>query len=218
MTSAVSVANEIENVLDYMMNEAIAFYRRPVRHAAGVVTWQPNSVAIPFLPQREQHSVALYRHWITNGHYSAVLFDGSLLQFSYEYASNTLIAHRLAYVPAPAWIDPDVVAEFGIYDVVEAELDDIKRVRFASTVRFELDLAGAAPGHPAAHMTLNSPDCRVPCMTPMRLGMFLRFILGQFYPNVWDEHPFFESLATSGLGRRTITHEEAGGLHIAWPA
>ena len=209
-------ADDVENLLDYMVMRGIVLYRRPLRVERGLISWLPNSRSIPFLPHRDHHSVQLYQHWLQNGHYSAIIFEGSLIQITFEYAGNVLIGHRLAYVPAPALVDPEMLEIFPIFDIIESALTDMSQLRFESSVRFEFDAAAAAPGHPASHFTFNSADCRVPCVTPMRLGMFIRFVLTNFYPDVWNAHPFFHGLQVSPSKRRTITADEASGLHLAW--
>ena len=216
MTSSRTIADEIENTLDYMLGNGISIYQRPVMRDAERVSWRPNSRTTPFLPARAQHSLALYRHWVESGHYSALLFDGSLLQLTYRWVKNVLVMHRLAYIPAPVVVDPDLLLEFPVFDVVEAELADLGRVRFAGAIRFEYDLITAGPGHPASHMTVNEVDCRIPCLTPVRLGMFMRFVLGHFYPEVWKDHEYFHALTTKPPGRRSITSDEASGLHLSW--
>lgn len=88
-----------------------------------------------------------------------------------------------------------------------------------SAIRFDFDFdpGSAAPGHPAAHLTINSADCRIACAAPMHIGRFTDFIFRNFYPDLWKAHlPFFGSSATREAGPRTLTPEERNIPHLYW--
>lgn len=165
---------------------------------------------------RHHHSIDLYRHWVSSGHYSAVLFDGSLLQLTFEYAGPVLVGHRFAYIPAPAVVEPELLELMPILDVVDDALSDPSLLRLATAVRVEFDPLNARDDHPAAHLSFNDQGCRIPCVTPMRLGMFLSLVFHQFYSYLWAEHEYLQQLPAGAGGARTINESEAAGLHLAW--
>jgi hypothetical protein len=53
-------------------------------------------------------------------------------------------------------------------------------------------------------------------LSPMRLGMFMRFVLGHFYPALWRSHEYFHELTCTPPGARSITSDDSAGLHVAW--
>lgn len=216
-TSIRQHGDDIENLLDYLLAQGLAIYRRPSQRTATFVGWIPSRPGRRFLGQRAQHSVELYQDWVETGHYNAILFDGSLLQLSYEAAGRVLTKHRLAYVPCPAIVDWELLTVFPVLDVVDDALSaGFDSLNLATVVRFDFDLESAEPGHPAAHLSMNTADCRIPCITPVRLGRFVQFVFSHFYPDVWRNHRYLRNIPVSEMGGRTVTHEEAAGTHLAW--
>src|SRR5260370_23887527 len=86
-----------------------------------------------------------------------------------------------------------------------------------SSLRFDLDLAAARTGHPAAHLTINSSNCRIACTAPMHVLRFIDFIFRHFYPDIWVAHAlFFTEGACREIGAPIIEEEELVRPHIAW--
>ena len=216
-TSNRQLADDIDNLLDYLVGSGLALYRRPLLRTDDHVGWMPNSPGAKFLGTRDHHSLNLYRHWLDGGQFSAILFDGSLLQLSYSFVGRVLTGHRLAYVPCPARVDRGLLLEFPILDVVEDALAAGHGLANLSTaIRFDFDVENSSERHPAAHFTMNTADCRIPCMGPVRVGRFVRFIFNHFYPDDWIAHDYLQALPVRGLGR-TLTSDERDHLHLAWP-
>lgn len=210
------IRSEIENVLAYLLDVGIAVYTNTVREENGVVTWH-RTVCAPFLVQRQRPTSLDYRNWLWCSDYSAILFDGSLIQISYEVVAGSLAAHRLAYIPCPFEFDRRLLREEPLLDVFDLyAAGSTSDVVLRSLVRFDFDPVNATPGHPASHLSINATECRIACVAPLRLGQFLDFILRHFYPTLWGLHPYFEKLPTRGWGGMTVTPVERQRPHLMW--
>lgn len=149
--------------------------------------------------------------------YSAMLRDGALLQISYSFQGGALIKHRLCYFPCPiAFIDEDLAELGGPHELVELFDEDTLRERIClrPPLRFEFDRDSRSDDHPAAHLTIGLPDCRVPLFAPLSLGHFVRFIFLHYYPLSWHEMSFLRAWPTHWFGQ-TLTTAESQRLHIA---
>jgi hypothetical protein len=174
-------ADEVTNLLNYLAGGDLAISTSSVTRAKGLVTWHRRQGAGEFLPQRRVPTIEAYRTWVANSDYSAMLFDGALLQITYEFSDHGLLRHRLAYVPCPFNVDPELWSAFPVLDVIDLYAEgEAKNVVLRATLRFDYDAEAAAKGHPAAHFTINAPSCRVGCIAPMRLGQFIDFVFRHF--------------------------------------
>jgi len=210
-------ADEITNLLNYLAEADLAISTSSVARAKGLVTWHRRLDAGEFLPQRRHPTIETYRAWVANSDYSAMLFDGALLQITYEFSDYGLVRHRLAYVPCPFDVDPELWRTSPFLDVIDLYAEGAaKDVVLRATLRFDFDTEAAAKGHPAAHFTINATSCRVGCIAPMRLGQFANFVFRHFYPELWQAHPFFSRMSQAPAGARSLTFEEAQSAHIAW--
>ncbi len=210
-------ADEITNLLDYLVQADLAISTNSVSRARGLITWHRRQGAGEFLLQRRLPTIETYRTWVANGDYSAMLFDGALLQITYEFNEGGLLRHRLAYVPCPFDADPGPWAECPVLDVIDLYAEaEAKNIVLRAALRFDYDPEAAAEGHPAAHFTINATSCRVGCIAPMRLGQFADFVFRHFYPELWRAHPFFSRMSQAPAGPRSLTFQEAESAHIAW--
>lgn len=218
MMSCRVIHTELDNFLTYLLGAGIALYITPISNDGTRVSWVTQGLASKFLQHRNKPSIAEYRDWIDSGAYSALLIDGSLLQISYEVIEGALTGHRLAYVPCPFDVEERLLRTEALLDVIEYHAACAPEdIRLRAAVRFDYDLAAAGPGHPATHLTINSPSCRIACAAPLRLGQFADFVFRHFYPAVWKLHPYLQRLAKSGWGDRTISEDERQSMHINWP-
>ncbi|GAA1732965.1 hypothetical protein GCM10009680_86870 [Streptomyces yatensis] len=126
--------------------------------------------------------------------------------------------HRLAYIPTPYRMDPDLVRVEPLLDVVNIYAADTPTsMVLHSAIRFDYDPASAAPGHPASHLTLNSIQCRIACAAPMHVGRFMDFIFRHFYAGLWAAHrSYFTEGATRHIGERTLTDDDRTSPHLMW--
>ena len=49
----------------------------------------------------------------------AILFDGSLIQISYDFDYSELVGHRLLYFPCPFDLDPELLQTLPLVDVID---------------------------------------------------------------------------------------------------
>lgn len=217
MTTTRAIRGEVQTLLDYLIQAEIALYANPLAEYSGTLTWPLDEVG-EFLPNRGSPASTDYRHWLASNQYSAVLSDGALLQLSYGVEGRELTSHRLAYVPSPFEFDPMLLATEPLVDLFDAHADGhTSTVVMKTTVRFDFDRSAAREGHPASHLTINVPSCRVACAAPLRVGQFVSFIFRHFYPELWHAHPFFDGLPKAGWGDKTVTDSEMRGVHLMWP-
>src|SRR5690606_23090790 len=106
-----------------------------------------------------------------------------------------IVGHRLAYVPCPFRIDQELLLEgIPVADVIEEYIDtkeEIQKISLKSAVRFDFDPFSAKPGHTAAHMTVNSSDCRIACVAPLHALRFVDFVFRIFYSGLHHAHRDF---------------------------
>lgn len=110
------------------------------------------------------------------------LLDGGLLQLSYRFQNDSLVWHRLAFLPSPTLEayqdDPELYARDELYS-------DIVDVRVVTVpVRFDFDVSESEPEmhHPMSHLTLGQyNNCRIPVSSPVHPEAFFAFVLQSFY-------------------------------------
>jgi hypothetical protein len=215
--TARKVLTELQNLLDYAITNEIAIFANPIRFSGSTVAWHPYNPSERFLLKRDASDTLEYRHWIETGEFTAMLFDGALLQISYDVAGGNLVGHRLAYVPAPfAWDQELLVTEpfVEVFDMYAA--GHTSTVILNTQVRFDFDPGSAGESHPSVHLTINGADCRIACTAPVRIGQFTSFIFRNFYPTIWRSHPYFRRLPTTGWGLKTISDDEELVPHLSW--
>lgn len=218
VTSSRAVVDEITNILDFLIEAELALAVQTVSHSGHRISWNSFNNTAAFLLNRGDPSLSDYRHWVLTGAYSAILFDGSLLQITYDVEDREITHHRLAYIPCPFAIDPDEISLMPILDIIEI-LSEGKPsdVVLRSPIRFDFDPSAANDEHPAAHMTINSKECRIACAGPLHVGRFIDFVFRNFYPNLRRAHrPFFEGRSYAIGGASTLTPEHQLHPHMTW--
>lgn len=211
--------NELKNLLDLLEDHRIAVVRTSVVPrflSAGRVriSWPALDADLPW--NLEVETAETYRRWVLAGAFSAQLFDGALLQMTFDYRNDELIGHRLAYIPSPyelrsIWADGD-----SIYDVLDLVTDGrADDVLLRGSLRFDYDPGAAAPMHSASHLTLLSVNARIPAVGPLSLGHFVRFIFKHFYPEEWRDNAFLRSWGLD-YGTRTISQNDTYEMHVGW--
>jgi len=180
-----------------------------------IVTWS-NQVELSSLFDI-QSAFDLYAETLKNRWYSVMLFDGSLLQFSYTFSGAGLKKHRLSYQPCPIYIQPDDLEQFTVEVLVELiegrEFKD--RVRLEGPLRFDYDMDAGAVDHPASHLTISRVSCRVPVMAPLSVGHFCKFLFSHFYPEQWESNEILRSWACSAW-KACLPDLEEDRLFVSW--
>jgi len=216
-------ANELraslQELLRLLQFSDIALTFRPVviqRVSSGRrrVTWSPSLRRSPQLFHGSFATPDEYRAWIEAESYSALLYDGSFLQLSYDFHGTSMVAHRLVFYPCPYEIDLGLLKEEPTLDVIDLYEGGGSTIRLASPLRFEYDSAGQAEGHPASHLTINGEHCRWAVTSPLSPGHFIRFVFRHFYPSLWRNVEFIREWPQIP-GPKTISDSEESMLHVS---
>jgi hypothetical protein len=220
MTSR-QLAAQIRNLLIALIDSEIATTINPVvdRKLGPLtrITWRPpHGLDRPRLISSVFATVAEYRRLIDEQSFSAVLYDGAIVQLSYDFVGDSLVGHRLCYYPCPFDLDLDLFPSEPIGDIIAfySESKDIS-VNLRSPLRFDYDEANAKMGHPSVHMHVIKPDCRWPVTHPLSVGDFVRFVFRHFYPALWSAHNFLRKWSQGDPRDRVITPEDETELYIA---
>lgn len=216
MPAAITIRESLTNFATYLLEKDLAITINPFLVSDDLVKWHSRSTE-PFLQDRQNHSLANYLGWVRNGEFSIMLYDGALLQFTYGFDGERIISHRLAYIPCPFDDTDDILREADMDLFVEFyEAVGMSAVQFQSAVRFDFDPMNAKPGHPAAHLTINTSETRIACAGPVSPRRFVHFIFSHFYPHLPGPAAYFDTLPKSGHYSTTISRIDQSDLHINW--
>ena len=213
-----TLMHDLINLLDLLQLSEVALLTTTVTpygpNRNKRITWAQNSYDANALFRNRSATVSEYWEWLESGNYSAVLFDGSILQISYDFRFAELTGHRLLYFPCPFDVARELGADIPVLQVLEPlVLDRLDGIRLRAPIRFDYDRRSARPGHPASHMTFQWSHVRVPVMSPLSLGHFVEFVFRNFYPDIWDIHKFLRDYRPME-NPRTITTAERTSLHV----
>ena len=161
-----------------------------------------------------ESSAAHYLETLRQDRLSWLLFDASIVQMLYHMRGNRITFHRYAYFPAPFDIDLRAGTEAGLMELIEgASSNAPEHAPRRSSLRFEFDPKAQAQDHAAAHLHINTPDCRLPMRGPLTVKEFVSFLVRYFYanafspdicgPTVFEENP-------------TISDDEVRNFHLGW--
>lgn len=218
MTSLQSFSRSLREILTRLEEAEATLAVNDVRIDRSRVWWQANRESGAFLRNRGPMTVEDYLHWLNNRHYSAVLWDGSLIQLSYDWSGGQIRAHRVAYIPCPYELDLEIIDEGMQVDEYVEVMHDARRAPtlMRSPIRFDFDPSGAGPGHPASHLTINGPECRIPCLTSIHPSRFIDFIFYNFYPDFWRANPWMGSEGSRKLHDSLIDPDDQLLPHLNW--
>lgn len=211
---------ELSNLLSLLIESEIALVINPVAETrvsrATRVTWTKARQTSGVLSGLAFATVDEYCALVEQQMYSAVLYDGALLQISYDFHKGELAGHRLCYYPCPFNMDDELLQSepFGEVVALYRESEGVA-INLRSPCRFDYDERNVDAGDPCVHMHVVVPHCRWPVTRPLGLGDFVRFIFRHFYPNIWFAQSFVRTWPRDRVGRRTINPEEEAELHIA---
>jgi len=211
------IRNELEGLLVQLLGAEVALTMNPVvlRDVADGqrVTWGSPKPP-PGLMEAKYGTIEEYLSWIGAQMYSALLYDGSLLQLSYDFNGSELIRHRLLYYPCPFDVDPVLFNAADALEVLDLYCSQgIDTVRLRSPLRFDYDPQNQRDFHPASHLTFLSESCRWAVASPLSPGHFIGFIFHHFYPVQWSNLSFIRNWPHQ-QGERTITADEEQILYV----
>jgi hypothetical protein len=209
--------SDLRNFLELLLRFDIALAINPtIQERVGSrvrVTWR-SLLSGPMVTHNPFASINEYCMYIREQSYSAILFDGSLLQMSFDIKNKDIAGHRLCYYPCPFEIPQDELKDSPLLDVIELYSGaGYELIRLRSPLRFDYDPRNPSEGHPASHLHMLFPYCRCPVVSPLTLGHFVYFVFCYFYPIIWREHSFLRNIQRELRGK-TITPTEEQGLHV----
>ncbi|MGH9715601.1 MAG: DUF2290 domain-containing protein [Candidatus Acidiferrales bacterium] len=215
------VATELENFLTLLIGSGIALIinrviQVRVGRATTRITWSSPDAVNGALMRERFATVDEYCAYLNSQLYSAVLYDGALLQMSYDLQGDDLVGHRLCYYPCPFDMDPELLQTEPIGDVVDIYRESSSSsINLRSPCRFDYDPASPEGTDPIVHMHVIRSHCRWPVTAPLSLGHFIKFVFRHFYPEMWTVHPFLRDWPRNGAARRMITADDEELLHIS---
>jgi hypothetical protein len=143
--------------------------------------------------------IADYLSLLERQDYSYLMNDGGVIQIAFVYDRGEIEQHRLSYHPCPFLIERRELERFGgglldfILNAFMSDLDETLLLR--SPIRFDYAPSAAGHFHPASHITVNDPCCRIPVRSPLQFDTFIKFILENFYISAWQNRAVTRVLA-----------------------
>jgi hypothetical protein len=161
-----------------------------------------------------ENSTSYYLELIKESKFSWMLFDASLVQIWYRIRREQIVGHRFCYIPAP--FDVDLREGTGASDLAEiieggSAANPFEQSR-RTILRFECDPQAQTPAHPAAHLHLNSNNCRIPMRAAITVKEFVHFLLRFFYSSQFEA----TLVETNFEGASMLSDEEQRSFHINW--
>lgn len=222
-----ALRRQINTILDDLFTlKALSTYNLSyLDEESGRLSWARKSDD-PMITDFDHITVENYLYWVDRDDFSALLPDGSMLQMTYTLSGSSVIGHRLCYVPSPVtslgswatetekekWLGSD-------YAVIVSDrlAESHEHAALRSVVRFDYDPNNEAVGHPASHLTINSVDCRIPCIAPLTPSEFVSFIFEHFYPSETRRlSSYFGTLPIPKRKENLIPESHTNAIHIAW--
>lgn len=215
------LANKLTTFVFWLLEEGLALDSkghvardRPGRQS--FVSWTvPHGIPVP---ERVNYAcLTEYLSLIRSHRYSAILFDGSVLQMEYVIRKRNITWHRLCYYPNPFDFEVDESDDRTLEDII-VDLDSTalrEKLKLRTPVRFDYHPSGADDIHPSCHLHMIKECCRVPVRSAMPPNVFIDFVFRNFYPDEWASHESLRNFAKMRT-RRTLTKEESRFVHLHW--
>lgn len=145
---------------------------------------------LPFAPLlKSVPYVDAYREQRENRSFNLLMLDGAMIQMVYEFTSDRLMRHRLAFLPAPDLLEYQNYPELYEEEMLYADVVDRRAVTVP--LRFDYDARGGVAvdlEHPTSHLTLGQySGCRVPVTAGLTPHAFVEFILRSFYSSAYAQ-------------------------------
>ena len=160
-----------------------------------------------------------YLYLLDQREYSFLMLDGGIVQVAFTYDDIRIERHRLLYYPCPFIVDPEIISGFDVpfADLIrELYMDDCaNKLVMRSPIRFDYAPDDAQDFHPASHITINHPSCRIPVKEAMYFDLFTKFIFENFYPEILNKEDISEQL-TSQRGEDCMSEHDKGRCHLNW--
>ncbi|ORE90943.1 DUF2290 domain-containing protein [Aurantimonas sp. 22II-16-19i] len=161
-----------------------------------------------------ESSSSHYLETLRQDRLSWLLFDASIVQIAYSMQGETLKSHRYCYLPAPFSADLRQGSDQDLLEWIEGACasDPLDSPR-KSSLRFEFDPVAQAEDHAAAHLHVNTADCRLPMRAPLSVREFVGFLIKYIYPSEFSAALLGQLPFDSDP---TISPAEEQGFHLNW--
>jgi hypothetical protein len=159
-----------------------------------------------------------YVNLVTSREYSYLMHDGGVIQVAYTFDRDRIERHRLVYYPCPFQITRrDTSFDGGLLDLISEQfLPSIEEnLLLRSPIRFDYAPEAAADYHPASHLTVNDPSCRIPARAPLHFDTFIRFILENFYFDALQEEAIARELTFKNEDECLSQHDRRR-VYLQW--
>ena len=165
-----------------------------------------------------------YRFVLENRDYFCLMNDGGIIQIAFTYDYDRISGRRLLCFPCPFRIGAHEIGEkieesvLPLDRIAETE-DSSDNVLLQSPIRFDYAPRNASKFHPASHVTLNNPDCRIPVRFPLRVHTFIQFVFENFYLTAWehaDVQEAFVQLREEGREEECLSAHDGERAFLDW--
>ena len=157
------------------------------------------------------------------GKYNFKFLDGALVQLMYTFdrSDREITSHRLAFLPAPNFInyDEDPEAYEHLYYGNSEFHDLISRNIIKTPIRFDFnseDKKHIDIQHPKSHLHIGEYEgCRIPVVEPVSPSIFINFLIRNFYNSALINQFKNYSFPVNFRFRGEITSNESEILHLS---
>lgn len=150
--------------------------------------------------------------------YNVRMIDGALILMQYRFHKNTLVAHRLSYLPSPDLDAFQNEPEIYLEDELYAEVVDRRVV--CVPVRFDFDnnpTICRPIEHPVSHLTLGQfKNCRIPVTAAVTPYQFMSFVVSNFYHTAFTKYNSHFPVRKESF-EPTVFEEEREVMHFRTP-
>lgn len=163
--------------------------------------------------------LADYFNLLESQDYSYLMADGGVVQIGLWFDRGEITGHRLHYFPCPFIVSPEDVGVFsgGLREYIDDTFSAAYEKHFVSRtpLRFDFDPSDAREYHPASHLTLNDPCCRIPARGPLSFDTFMKFLLENFYPDAWM-HPEVRGMLAFEHESDCLSDHDLQRTYLTW--
>lgn len=220
MPGAEQLSRQIKGIVRYLVEQSLVddqndTFVRQKRGGLREVTYRDGeTTAFAF---RDRSYEETYRILSESRSYNMRMIDGALIQMMYEFQRNSLIRHRLAFLPSPHLDQFQNFPEAYLADSLFADIVAREIVRFP--MRFDFDVASHVEvEHPMSHLTLGQyKNCRIPVTSPLTPYWFASFVIRNFYGTESEDYANGLPIPNRGFSE-TISFRERQLVHVAIPS
>lgn len=194
------VFDAIANAFELLKNSNLIYYYNLPQIDIALeevrITW-PNHAPGRQNAPREFTRINYFLHILRARSFSAILFDGSIIRISYKFYKESLVEYNFLWWPSPFCLDFDETQDLTMDELVESHIDSnswSENIQMRSPIRFDYDCARDEDFHPASHVHMQDPDCRMRVSHPICLNTFLKFIFCNFYSEKYRSNDFWDDL------------------------